>query len=25
VTEETEVRPGDHLSLGAVRYRLGGR
>jgi hypothetical protein len=25
VTEETEVRPGDHLGLGAVRYRLGDR
>jgi hypothetical protein len=25
VTEETEVRPGDHLSLGGVRYRLGER
>lgn len=23
VTEEIEVRPGDHLSLGGVRYRLG--
>jgi hypothetical protein len=23
VAEETEVRPGDHLSLGGVRYRLG--
>jgi hypothetical protein len=25
VTEEIEVRPGDQLSLGGVRYRLGGR
>ena len=25
VTEEVEVRPGDQLSLGGVRYRLGGR
>jgi hypothetical protein len=25
VTEETEVRPGDHLSLGGVRYRLASR
>jgi hypothetical protein len=24
VTEEIEVRPGDQLSLGGVRYRLGG-
>jgi hypothetical protein len=24
VTEETQVRPGDQLSLGGVRYRLGG-
>jgi FHA domain/DUF1707 SHOCT-like domain len=25
VTEEIEVRPGDQLTLGGVRYRLGGR
>jgi hypothetical protein len=25
VTEEIQVRPGDQLSLGGVRYRLGGR
>jgi FHA domain/Domain of unknown function (DUF1707) len=25
VTEETEVRPGDQLNLGGVRYRLGER
>jgi hypothetical protein len=25
VTEEVEVRPGDQLSVGAVRWRLGGR
>jgi hypothetical protein len=25
VTEEVEVRPGDQLSMGAVRWRLGGR
>jgi hypothetical protein len=25
VTEETEVRPGDHVSLGGVRFRLRGR
>ena len=25
VTDEIEVRPGDHLSLGGVTYRLGGR
>jgi hypothetical protein len=25
VNEEIEVRPGDQLSLGGVRYRLGGR
>jgi len=23
VTGETEVRPGDHLNAGGVRYRLG--